>query len=114
MTVFLTAPFYPKDVVERNRQFVPHGTEFRYFDNAQLDHSARAISYVLGLAGVPGVCEAMQALRPYAFRADLWRYMILWENGGVYLDAKIIFRESILNWVDLRRDVLAACQDAYW
>lgn len=113
MTVFLTGPFYPEGVVERNRQFVPPGTEFHYYNNSQLDHSAQAISYVLALAGVPGVYEAVQALRPYAFRADLWRYMILWQNGGFYLDAKLTLRESILNWVDLRSDVLAVCQDEW-
>lgn len=36
----------------------------------------------------PEVIEAYDALIPGAYRADLWRYCILYKKGGVYLDIK--------------------------
>jgi mannosyltransferase OCH1-like enzyme len=34
------------------------------------------------------VLDAYDGLIPGAFKADLWRYCVLYENGGVYLDIK--------------------------
>jgi mannosyltransferase OCH1-like enzyme len=36
----------------------------------------------------PAVLEAYRALVPGAFKADLWRYCVLYKWGGVYLDIK--------------------------
>ena len=36
----------------------------------------------------PDVLAAYDSLIPGAFKADLWRYCILYEKGGVYLDIK--------------------------
>ncbi len=38
------------------------------------------------------VVKAFKCLKPGAFRADLWRYCILYKLGGVYTDAKIVFK----------------------
>lgn len=35
------------------------------------------------------VVEAYDKLIPGAYRADLWRYCVLYKNGGVYMDIKI-------------------------
>ena len=44
----------------------------------------------LRAAGVEsGVYSAFRALRPGAFRADLWRYIMLWAHGGMYQVYKI-------------------------
>jgi hypothetical protein len=37
----------------------------------------------------PDVLMAYDRLIPTAFKADLWRYCVLYKYGGVYLDAKI-------------------------
>ena len=34
------------------------------------------------------VLDAYDKLKPLAFKADLWRYCVLYKNGGVYLDIK--------------------------
>ncbi len=34
------------------------------------------------------VLNAFDKLKPFAFKADLWRYCILYKKGGVYLDIK--------------------------
>jgi mannosyltransferase OCH1-like enzyme len=36
----------------------------------------------------PNVLHAFDSLIPGAYKADLWRYCILYKNGGVYLDIK--------------------------
>jgi mannosyltransferase OCH1-like enzyme len=36
----------------------------------------------------PDVAQAYDTLLPGAFKADLWRYCVLYENGGIYLDIK--------------------------
>lgn len=37
----------------------------------------------------PDVLMAYQSLIPTAFKADLWRYCVLYKYGGVYLDVKL-------------------------
>jgi mannosyltransferase OCH1-like enzyme len=34
------------------------------------------------------VLDAYDKLKPLAYKADLWRYCVLYKNGGVYLDVK--------------------------
>jgi mannosyltransferase OCH1-like enzyme len=34
------------------------------------------------------VVDAFNTLKPGAFKSDLWRYCLLYKNGGVYLDMK--------------------------
>jgi len=36
----------------------------------------------------PEVAEAYDALIPKAYKADLWRYCVLYKRGGIYLDIK--------------------------
>ena len=36
----------------------------------------------------PSVLDAFDTLIPGAYKADLWRYCILYKNGGIYLDIK--------------------------
>ena len=40
----------------------------------------------------PDVLMAYDRLIPTAFKADLWRYCVLYKYGGVYLDAKLGWR----------------------
>jgi mannosyltransferase OCH1-like enzyme len=35
-------------------------------------------------------------------RADLWRYMCLYINGGLYVDLDILCKKSIESWLDVR------------
>lgn len=51
------------------------------------------------MIGFNGTYEAFKMLRPRAFRADLWRLLILWEQGGVYTDNKLVFSDK-LEWID--------------
>jgi mannosyltransferase OCH1-like enzyme len=53
------------------------------------------ISSDLELLGIPGAYEAFKMLRPRAYRSDLWRWMILWKYGGIYIDLKIGFFDDL-------------------
>jgi len=75
-----TLPQKMADCVERlkrdNPEFEHHlydDTECRAFIAENFDRS---------------VVEAYDALIPGAFKADLWRYCVLYKKGGVYLDIK--------------------------
>jgi len=45
------------------------------------------------------VLDAYQTLLPPAFQADLWRYCVLYINGGVYADADMICEVSLDEWI---------------
>jgi len=36
----------------------------------------------------PRAIRAYDCLRPHAYKADLWRYCVMWAKGGIYLDAE--------------------------
>mmetsp|Transcript_17191 Transcript_17191/g.39079 ORF Transcript_17191/g.39079 Transcript_17191/m.39079 type:complete len:311 (+) Transcript_17191:76-1008(+) len=110
-TIFLAGPWKPDDTIINNRKFVPHGTQFRYYDYEKVDKSAKDISDNLESLGVHGAYAALQQLRPWSFRIDLWRFMILWQHGGVYLDSKVMLWRNISDWVDLSSDDFVACYD---
>jgi hypothetical protein len=106
-------------VVERNRAVVAKGTEFRYYDYSALERSVSEISDSLEEVGVHGANKAFHELRPRAYRTDLWRYMVLWQNGGIYVDAKMTFRAPVSAWVNQSADSFVACYDlpndgVYW
>lgn len=52
------------------------------------------------------VLEAYELLRPLAYKADLWRYIILYHEGGVYADAKSIALAPLDAWLPTRGGVL--------
>ena len=45
------------------------------------------------------VLEAYHTLIPPAFKADLWRYCVLYIEGGIYVDADMICEVPLDNWV---------------
>mmetsp|Transcript_15467 Transcript_15467/g.42291 ORF Transcript_15467/g.42291 Transcript_15467/m.42291 type:complete len:301 (-) Transcript_15467:323-1225(-) len=104
---------------ERFGPFAPPDAEIRYLDNRQMARSVKAISERLSKAGV--VTDAFQAftnLRPGAYRADLWRYMVLWDEGGVYLDMNIRLLQPLSSWINFDSDDLVLIKDlgyqSYW
>lgn len=95
-------------------KWLPIGSRIRYFTNEDMAESARNISQMLSNEGITrNAFRAFSNLRPAAYRADLWRYMILWANGGVYLDANIQLKYPISDWVDFQSDRLVLVDDAF-
>ena len=62
--------------------------------------------------GIHNVYRSWKLLRPRAFRSDLWRWMILWKYGGVYIDAKMAF-DSNVDWLNFENDEFVMCPAAY-
>uniref|UniRef100_A0A7S1F1G9 Uncharacterized protein n=1 Tax=Noctiluca scintillans TaxID=2966 RepID=A0A7S1F1G9_NOCSC len=85
---------------------------FQFFDDDAMACSAATISLELSDAGVvEGAYEAFTSLRPAAYRADLWRCMILWSLGGLYLDAKMVLKKDPREWIDYQRDAAVFTKD---
>jgi len=69
-----------KEVVEYNMIMNPEITFYLYDDNDCRDFiKANFDSSVL---------DAFDCLKPGAYKADLWRYCVLYKYGGVYMDIK--------------------------
>ncbi|KAJ8603122.1 hypothetical protein CTAYLR_004569 [Chrysophaeum taylorii] len=51
--------------------------------------------------GVLGLAEAFEAIQPWAYKADLWRYAQLWACGGIYLDAKLALAQDLVKFLNL-------------
>ena len=74
------------DAITWNFQHLPTGSEIHHYNHVQMGKSVYKIAPDLKEAGVPGVWKAFSALRPVAFRADIWRLVALWNAGGMYFE----------------------------
>jgi len=59
------------------------------------------------------VLDAYDALVPKAYKADLWRYCVLYKNGGVYGDLTQKYISPLRELVDPLRDTLVIVRDVY-
>lgn len=92
-------------------RWAPPGTEIRYVDDAGMRASVEEISPLLESKGVHGTAKAFRSLRPGSFRADLWRLMVLWHHGGVYLDVNIVLAKKLEDFIDFEKDTLVLVKD---
>jgi len=86
LTIYQT--WYTKDLpphMKKNvERLILHNPEFSYqlYD----DNDCREF---IRLNFAPDVLHAYDMLIPGAYKADLWRYCILYKNGGMYMDIKL-------------------------
>jgi mannosyltransferase OCH1-like enzyme len=86
---------------KQNQKYLPDETEIRFLDYDQMSQEVYDISKKLEKIGINGSFDTFQSLRSPGFRSDLWRWMTLWQNGGIYLDATLGFDESLAtDWID--------------
>jgi len=84
-----------------------------------MEESVFQISKKLEEIGFSGIFDAYKMLRSRAFKSDLWRLLILWDQGGVYIDNKLVFADN-LDWINWDNDELILCGndnhkfDQYW
>lgn len=57
------------------------------------------------------VLLAYKTLLPGAFKADLWRYCVLYIEGGVYVDADTICELPLDNWLDTELSLVVTRDD---
>lgn len=102
----------------RNVQTFASGLKVAMYSDVQMGESVCEIDTMLVEVGIMGAKEAFANLRPGAYKADLWRYMILWAYGGVYLDESVRLTANISNWVDFTSARLMLVEDlggiGYW
>lgn len=92
---------------------MPNGSEIHYIMQAskEMDENVHMISNALEQIGIPGAYKAFHMLRPHSYKSDLWRFMNLWYNGGIYMDAKLGFDMPVENWIDFKNDEFIYCPD---
>lgn len=73
-------PTYMKQTVDKLKAKHPRFEHFLYDDNDCREFIAANFDN--------SVLKAFDSLIPGAYKADLWRYCILYKNGGIYLDIK--------------------------
>jgi hypothetical protein len=93
-------------------KWVPVGSYIRYVTDTDMDNDVRHISKMLVAKGITDLEESYFNLRPGAFRADVWRIMKLWAEGGVYLDANINLTGKLTDWIDFSKDHMVVVQDS--
>lgn len=70
-----------KKTIEKNTILNPEFNFYIYDDKACRDFIIANFD--------PEVVDAFDVLIPGAYKSDLWRYCILYKNGGVYMDIKM-------------------------
>ena len=61
----------------------------------------------------PDVLDAWHALKPGAFKADLWRLCVLYQFGGAYSDFSQTIMVPIESLIDVEKDELVLVADKY-
>lgn len=74
-------PPYMKKTMDHNKQLNPDFTFHLYDDNDCREFIKKNYNN--------DVLDAYDGLNPGAYKADLWRYCILYMYGGIYMDVKI-------------------------
>lgn len=96
----LSAPNYPSKYTTNG--WWPSDYQFHYYDNDAVDASMRKLDTLLELrANVTGAYYSFTEVLPFAFKADLWRYCVLWACGGIYLDAKMALTVNFTTFANM-------------
>lgn len=75
--------------------------QFRFYNNARVERSS----------GVLGIRAEVDKVRPWAFKADLWRYAQLARHGGIFFDAETRLERAPESIFDLEQDALQIPRD---
>jgi len=116
MTVYVTSPHdvMPLDMQELWKMNAPllEGAHVEYRNEHAITRDVKEISALLEQeTGIHGAWDAFQNLRPGAFRADMWRTMMLWAKGGLYLDCDLELQVPITTWIKHSNSTLLLVRD---
>ena len=108
--IYKTGPFQkynlPESVTELYEKIKENNPsfEFVYFDNEDCEEfiSNNYDNEVL---------EAYNSLNPTAYKADLFRYCLLYKNGGIYSDFSQNFLKPLDELISFEKDQLVLCDD---
>ena len=101
----------PGKAQQANAKYLPEGSEMRWVDDEGLFRMVQAISAELSQAGiVHNVCESVVMLRPKAYQADIWRALVLWKYGGLYMDAHFFLQKNAIDMFPALRESSIDCE----
>jgi len=116
MNVYVTSPHdvMPPDMQElwANNTLFLDGAEVHHYSESAMTAAVKEMSDLLRKEiGIRGAYKAFRNLRPGAFRADLWRMMMLWAKGGIYLDIDLELQAPITTWLQRSNSTLYLVRD---
>jgi hypothetical protein len=82
-------------------------TQFVFHDDDDM------FEYMASSWGRHPIHQVFQSLEFGAAKADVWRYCILYEYGGIYLDIDSAFDVSLLDNLDKETDILVSTEDNF-
>lgn len=90
------------------------GFALKWHNDVDIAQSMKALADDLRKVDVYGAFEAFQSLLPWAYKADIWRYAVLWRYGGVYMDHECTLTEELLYVVQnlTQQGSFHTCSDA--
>jgi len=80
----------PKKFVDQNIKNIPLEVDYQFYDNKRITEYMKKQD--------KKVYDLFTNLKRWAHKIDLWRYCILYENGGMYMDADSL----LINKLDLK------------
>lgn len=95
---FASFPPIIQKSISTYRTLNPHYQHFSFGHHSAAQYIANHES--------PRVLHAYHLLRPLAYKADLWRYIVLYHQGGVYADAKSIALAPLDVWLPIHGGLL--------
>lgn len=60
------------------------------------------------------VLEAYDRLNPNAYKADLWRLCVLYNEGGIYIDCKLLANKAFSDYIDSDTDFFCTIDLKLW
>ncbi len=90
LIVWVTAKTRPDEAIAWNEKHVPEGTEFRYLNDIEMETYVKEISEEMERTNLVNGCyKAWKSLKPWAYKSDIFRAMVLWRYGSLYMDHKV-------------------------
>lgn len=90
-------PMRMKEIIDRSIGLTPEFDNYLYTDEDCYNFIKDNFE--------PNVLNAYRCLKPGAYKADLWRYCILYKNGGVYIDMKLELMTSFTEMIQSNREI---------
>lgn len=108
LLVWLSGPEIPADMIEWNAKYLPAGTQFCFVDDAEeINKMVFETSELLhAKSNIKGVYDAFMDLIPKSYKSDLWRAMMMWRFGGLYMDNKMYLATHLSEWIDISSDAI--------
>lgn len=90
-----------KNILDNNKDF-----KLKYYDDNDCKNFIEKYY-------IKDVLDAYNKLKPGAYKADLFRYCILYINGGIYGDLSQIYHKPFIEFIDFDKNNLYIVEDTF-